>query len=92
MDIGSSELAFEAMPAAGWRRGLETCSETGGVIRAGLPALCPRTPDIGKPSAFGDEAAQSDGVSSATAIGTLEVCRRQVQRHLAAGIKCGSRP
>jgi hypothetical protein len=31
-------------PASGWRRELKTRCRTRGVIRAGDPALCPRTP------------------------------------------------
>jgi hypothetical protein len=33
----------------GWRRELKTRSKTRGVIRAGRPALYPRTPGIGHP-------------------------------------------
>jgi hypothetical protein len=33
------------LPAAGWRRGLTTRHRSRGVIRAGFPALCPRTPN-----------------------------------------------
>jgi hypothetical protein len=37
------------LPAAGWRRGLTTRHRSRGVIRAGFPALCPRTPNNEKP-------------------------------------------
>jgi hypothetical protein len=44
------------LPAAGWRRGLTTRHRSRGVIRAGLPALCPRTPNR-KSRSFGGKPA-----------------------------------
>jgi hypothetical protein len=39
---------FGPLPAVGWRREPKTRHRSRGVIRAGLPALSPRTPGIGR--------------------------------------------
>jgi len=44
------------LPAAGWRRGLTTRHRSRGVIRAGFPALCPRTPNNESRSSAGEPA------------------------------------
>jgi hypothetical protein len=48
---------------AGWRRELETRRKTRGVIRAGCPALSPRTPGIERPEPGHQNTASFEGGS-----------------------------